>query len=123
MITDYFNEINTIIANFLPVIKNYTKEEKIYSINKGFIRGEIIFKRCYILSFMEFKDVEKTTKSKYSYHFMSRTNDLIFRYDNCSHHPEILTFPHHKHLPETIEETNEPELLDILLEIYKRIKL
>ncbi|MEN8123128.1 MAG: DUF6516 family protein [Bacteroidota bacterium] len=46
-------------------------------------------------------------------------NELIFRYDNAEYHPELSTFPNHKHIPAAIVEATEPELPDILIEIYK----
>ncbi len=48
---------------------------------------------------------------------------MIFRYDNAYNHPEIKTFPHHKHLPENIKESNEAELIDILFEISEILKI
>lgn len=68
---------------------------------------------------MELKDTEKSHKNKYNYHFMNNTNDLIFRYDNAEYHPEISTFPHHKHISDTVISASEPELINILFEIYK----
>ncbi|MGH2523179.1 MAG: toxin-antitoxin system TumE family protein [Anaerolineales bacterium] len=48
-----------------------------------------------------------------------RGGNRVFRYDNAPHHPEILTFPHHKHLgPEDrLAESTEPNLADVLAEI------
>ena len=119
MINDYFNEINKTIISFLPIIKNYSKTEKIHSNKKGYLQGKIIFKDDSILSFMELKDIEKQHKNKYSYHFMDKSNNLIFRYDNAEYHPDINSFPHHKHIPDKIIEATEPELINILIEIYK----
>jgi hypothetical protein len=35
--------------------------------------------------------------SKYSYHWQTRTGELLLRWDNAPYHPEISTHPHHKH--------------------------
>jgi len=120
MINDYFNGIDKTISDYKSIIKSYTKTEKTYSWNKGLIRGKIIFKDNYILSFIELKDIEKENKNKYSYHFMNPENELIFRYDNAEYHPELLSFPHHKHIPDEIVDATEPELINVLIEIYKR---
>src|SRR3972149_71502 len=37
-------------------------------------------------------------KRRYSYHWQKPNGDLIVRWDNAAHWPEITTFPHHKHL-------------------------
>jgi len=47
---------------------------------------------------------------------------MIFRYDNVKHHPEIKTFPHHKHIGKQILPSKEPEVFTILKEIEKIIK-
>jgi hypothetical protein len=36
-------------------------------------------------------------RAKYSYHWQNKSGKLICRWDNAPHHPEIETFPHHKH--------------------------
>lgn len=35
---------------------------------------------------------------KYAFHWQSSNGDLIIRWDNAPHFPDLLTFPHHKHL-------------------------
>ena len=35
---------------------------------------------------------------KYSFHWQSYNGDLITRWDNAPHFPDLITFPHHKHL-------------------------
>ena len=47
---------------------------------------------------------------------MDKDGNLIFRYDNAPHH-HISSFPHHKHLPEEIEESKEKGLIEVLKEI------
>jgi hypothetical protein len=34
----------------------------------------------------------------YSIHLMSANHGAVFRYDNVAHHPELESFPDHKHL-------------------------
>ena len=52
----------------------------------------------------------------YRYHFQDQENNLIFRYDNTPHFPDLKSFPHHKHLKEKVEDSNEPIILDIIKE-------
>lgn len=58
-------------------------------------------------------------KDDYSYHYQKSDNDLIFRYDNAPHHPEIETHPHHKHVgsDENVIAAQPPDLSDVLNEI------
>jgi hypothetical protein len=43
----------------------------------------------------------------------------VFRYDNAPHHPEIITFPHHKHIgsADRLAPADQPSLSQILIEI------
>lgn len=34
----------------------------------------------------------------YRFHYADAENQLVFRHVNAPHHPELETFPHHKHL-------------------------
>jgi hypothetical protein len=34
----------------------------------------------------------------YSFHLQDAQGQCVFRYDNSPHHPELPTFPHHKHV-------------------------
>jgi len=53
---------------------------------------------------------------------MDKDKNLIFRYDDAEHHREIATFPHHKHTPNGVEESNEPNIETIMKEIENIIK-
>ena len=118
MINKYFLEIENSVSSFSEFIKTYTKTEKLYSENKGYIRGKIVFIDDCTLSFMELIDFKEKGKQKYSYHFIDNKSNFIFRYDNSEHHPNISSFPHHKHLPNKIISSKEPVLTDIFMEIY-----
>ena len=48
---------------------------------------------------------------------MDKEKVLIFRYDNATHHKNIKTYPHHKHLTDSVTESYEVKLFDVLLEI------
>ena len=121
MIQKYFEEIEKTISYFQKDISNYSISKKIYNEKQGFIKGSIVFVNNYKLDFVEVKDVNKSNKNKYSYHFMDKNDKLIFRYDNAFHHKEIETFPHHKHLSNKIVGSSEPLLFDVLLEVEEII--
>jgi hypothetical protein len=54
---------------------------------------------------------------KYRLHYMNGAGQMLFRYDNAPHHPEIASHPHHKHTPDRISSSNMPSIKDILNEI------
>ncbi|MCL4476283.1 MAG: DUF6516 family protein [Nitrospirae bacterium] len=53
-------------------------------------------------------------RRKYSYHWQDTQGRLITRWDNSSHHRELPTFPHHKHLPEGVVASKERTLKEVL---------
>lgn len=61
---------------------------------------------------------------RYSYTY-TREAIHIFRYDNAPHHPEILTFPHHKHVgpSETPTAAEKPSLAQVFAEIETHLGL
>ncbi|HPM11523.1 MAG TPA: DUF6516 family protein [Paludibacter sp.] len=52
---------------------------------------------------------------------MRADGSLIFRYDNIPHHPEISTFPDHKHYAGRIMESHPVNLKEVVEEIIEHI--
>ncbi len=73
-------------------------------------------------SFLYIKEYNDTIKRNYSYHWQDEKGKLIIRWDNAPHHRYIKTYPHHKHVNNTIEESYEVTLEDILKAISNKIK-
>lgn len=53
----------------------------------------------------------------YAYHYQDQEGNLIFRYDNASHYPEVETYPSHKHVGSKVIAAYRPDLVDLLREI------
>ena len=86
----------------------------------GYIRGQIIFLDGSRLHFREYIDFEDGfERLMYSFHYMDPARRLIFRYDNVAHHPQIATYPHHKHAgsEENVGTSPAPTLAEVLAEI------
>lgn len=68
---------------------------------------------------MERLVVERYTiiKARYTYHYQRADDALVFRYDNVPHHPEIRSYPHHKHVCDAIIASTPPDLSEVLREI------
>lgn len=91
----------------------------------AFIEGRIRFWDDSLLRFSE-ELIERgviVTRHEYVYHYQNTDNSLIFRYDNSPHYPDIVTFPHHKHVnssgTEQIEPASPPGFVEVLREIDK----
>ncbi|MFC2089051.1 DUF6516 family protein [Calditrichota bacterium] len=50
----------------------------------------------------------------YSYYWLRDDNSLIMGWDNAPHHKEIKSFPHHRHLKNSVEQSNEQNLQEVL---------
>ena len=90
------------------------------------VKGKIIFDNLSELHFREivsFTFAELPDKIAYSYHYQDEEKVLIFRYDNAEHHPEIPSYPHHKHiLKSNIETSQEISLAEVLFEICHKFE-
>ena len=90
---------------------------------QGIIEGRLKFHDGSLLEFDEviiFRN-EQIAKLRYAYHYQNESGEVIFRYDNAPHYPNILTYPHHKHVGSTVEPTQVPDLSDVLREIEQMI--
>ena len=56
----------------------------------------------------------------YRYHYQNADNNLMFRYDDTPHFPNIETFPHHKHDFGTVSCSTRPSIMDVLKEAQSR---
>jgi hypothetical protein len=53
----------------------------------------------------------------YRYHYQTANGALIFRYDNAPHHPELRTYPDHKHTAVAVVDSTHPTIEQLLREI------
>jgi hypothetical protein len=90
--------------------------------DKGAIRARLRFYDGSSLELSEEIEVkgDEVVKLRYSYHYQ-KGDRLVFRYDNAPHHPELPTFPHHKHVDDRVEACQEPDFHDVLREIDARL--
>lgn len=86
----------------------------------GIIRGRVFF---WDDSFLDLYEVVSTelgypVRIGYSYTYLQE-KQRVFRYDNAPHHPEIVTFPHHKHVgsQDRLAPSDQPSLSHVLAEV------
>lgn len=113
---------DTIYSREEITIRTFIAQEVVPG-REGFIDAELIFwdESRLILSETIIMEGTSLVKTDYTYHFQDAQNNLIFRYDNAPHHPEIPTHPHHKHTPKGLEPTRPPNLWDIMRETDKHL--
>jgi len=85
----------------------------------AYLKGHLLIIDSSILEIAIFATESRKTLSieKYRLNYMSSTGQMLFRYDNAPHHPEIDNCPHHKHTSDKIVPSTMPSLKDILNEI------
>ena len=83
-----------------------------------FSEGRIVFYNGNILEFAESITPDRV---RYRYHYMNADGTLIFRYDNVPHYPEFATFPHHKHLQDTVMESDQVNLRQVVEEVIEKL--
>jgi Family of unknown function (DUF6516) len=60
--------------------------------------------------------------SKYSYHWQTQTGEMLLRWDNAPHHPEIPTHPDHKHGGERVGPSVRVSIEEVLAELAAALK-
>lgn len=120
-IREYFDEIKEVIDQYSATrfVLDAIVEFDIRPGEQGYLKGAIYFADNSVLHFKEFIDTieEIVDKLMYVYHYQYLESQLIFRYDNARHKPE-LAFIEHQHLPQQIIEFSAPSLSDVLEEIF-----
>jgi hypothetical protein len=119
LLSDYQFKLQTIIQKYVAegVILSFTFSVDTRSIYLGFIQGKLDFIDASILFFKEYIDLQLSIdKLAYSFHYQDSENNLIFRYDNAKHKPD-LGFSDHKHIKDKIVSSSVPDLEKVILEI------
>jgi len=118
MLNRYLHRLyNTIISRGYVEIERLGFDELPES--QGIIEGRLKFHDGSLLDFDEviiFRN-QQIVKLRYAYHYQNESGEVIFRYDNTPHYPNIFTYPHHKHVGSVVESAQIPDLSEILREI------
>lgn len=124
-IKQYLDEIlNRIAVHPFLEFQNISFEER--PPDAVFISGLIGFTDGSRLHFKEFVILgpDAATLLKYGYNYVSKEENLIFRYDNAwdPKAKGFTTYPEHKHTAQGLFPSQKPDLEDILLEISNLIE-
>ena len=118
--------LNNYQADIIAIIQKYVNQGWILSFifavdarsdYVGFIQGSLEFVEGSRLFFKEYVDLQESIeKLSYSFHYQDRSNNLIFRYDNANHKPD-LGYIDHKHIKNKIISSEVPNIEKVILEI------
>ena len=124
-IEQYFLQFRrTFSASSTVLIEQITYELR--DLDEGYIRGDVTFidgSRLHVREYIAFD--ERIIRYTYVYQYMTSDNQLLFRYDNTEHHPNLSTFPHHKHegSEDNVIASSAPTLAQVLAEIELLVRL
>jgi hypothetical protein len=120
--------LNNYQADIIAIIQKYVNQGWILSFifavdarsdYVGFIQGSLEFVEGLRLFFKEYVDLQESIeKLSYSFHYQDRSNNLIFRYDNTNHKPD-LGYIDHKHIKNKIIPSEVPNIEKVILEIIE----
>lgn len=113
----YFDELEKIIHDCGYIqSKTITRDKR--SDYVGFFKATLYFSDGSVLHIREFVFTKTDIiKDMYAYQYQDINGQLIFRYDNTRHFPDLPSFPHHKHLPSKVISAKERGLEDVIQEI------
>ncbi len=120
-IADYFSSVERSLRQQPSVTSIEIIEILASDAFNGILRCRVHFWDGSFLSIHETVSTELgyPVRIVYAYAYL-RENQCLFRYDNAPHHPEIITYPHHKHIGENkLAPTEQPAIQQVLNEIEK----
>jgi hypothetical protein len=95
---DYLALIKSLIA-ICPVVVEFSILREDAQGDKGLWRYRLTLQDKSFVEMFEFFEIQSDLVKviKYSFHWQQDNGQLIKRWDNAAHHPEIETYPHHLH--------------------------
>ena len=117
ILSQYLGNIENSIRKLESVnVEHY--EEEVLTSSRVNLRIRVRFLNGHLLELNEAVVLEanQIIHLGYRYHFQDQQNNLIFRYDNTPHFPDLKSFPHHKHLSNKVEEADMPFILNVIEE-------
>ena len=129
VLAEYLKEVEKAIGH-LPDVYLELYEEEILANERVNLRIRVRFYNGCLLQLNEAVIFQtKFEHLGYRYHFQDKNSELIFRYDNTPHFPDLPNFPHHKHSPAGAEPSKAPSILSAIAEAaeisrkYERTKV
>lgn len=124
-ITEYFDSVKERLLTDSLVKTFHILRERTTSLD-GYLRARVVLTGNSQLEFAEYaqhRPDEQIEVVTYSYHWADAEDNLIRRWDNTPHFPDLSGFPHHIHEgPADVVRPGEPtNIFAILDEIARRL--
>jgi len=124
-IEEYFLEVKQALAKVQAFVLSSQITYDSRTITEGTITGKIVLIDKSELHIREYISIDnkKLQRLTYRFHWQDEEKQLIARWDNAPHHPQIKTHPHHKHTSSIILESEEMTTIKLMQEIIQQIKI
>ncbi len=101
LIVSYFYEIELRLIES-PVVASYEQVRREVTLTRGKLRVRATLVDGSLLELFEYvaEEKERIVLRKYSFHWQDARGELICRWDNVKHYPELPNAPHHLHFKE-----------------------
>lgn len=119
-IDEYFKKIQDLIANSKIVASTNIEYTEVLD-HEGYMRGTLTLIDGSELKLLEYTNISRGQPTVLRYRFQRQTaGKLIARWNNAPHHPEVETFPHHKHVKG--DDKPKPSRVTTLISVLKEIE-
>jgi hypothetical protein len=94
---EYYSELQAAIHSVPQVWRSDLRFEEIDE-HECYVSGVLLLTGGYELYVAEYVTTSPTeARLKYRYHLQTPDGQLVSRWDNAPHHPDVATFPDHRH--------------------------
>lgn len=121
---EYLETIKTLLLTN-PLVNSFEIIRERVTSNDGYLRVKMVLVNAYLMEFAEYVQNREGAIHivTYSYHCADFEHNLVVRWDNTPHFPDLEGFPHHKHSgsPETVEPSLPMNIFKVIDEIEQLI--
>lgn len=118
----YFDELKLYLV-INPIVESVEAISEKIGEKEGYLRVIIGLPDDSVIHCFEYVLLDESIGiSKYSFHWQDVAGNLICRWDNAPHHPELDNFPYHVHTKDKVSASSEMNLRTILSEAKAVLK-
>ncbi|RJS73950.1 hypothetical protein CW696_00340 [ANME-2 cluster archaeon] len=118
----YFDELKLYLVTH-PIVESFEMICEKIGEKEGYLRVTIGLPDNSVMYCFEYVLSDGSIEiSKYSFHWQDMAGNLICRWDNAPHHPELDNFPHHIHTKGKVGASSETNLRKVLSEAKAVLK-
>ncbi len=122
-VKDHFEKIEKQLNSF-PLTISVKFQTEVVDIDRGYYKAKAKFvdgSELHLFEYLKIKEDEVAVE-KYRYHYQGSDEELIKRWDNSKHYPNLDNFPEHIHTREGVKARKKPSVKDILTSVMKEIE-